>query len=349
MQKNNIITYVLIALMFTVTFLPMNQVAKVVLMAVVLALIVFFTRGTLYFIQANKQFNKNNFDKAMALYKKAVKAGISAKFMGTAGAIAIGMGETAWAIDVLTKAMKHVPKKEAKTLLPSLQTSLSMAYWVEGDVDKALEIAEGAYNSGYRDKNVYINLCTYYLEKEDLSSFRKLIKEYRNSSINSPALADLNAASMMLSGDWAKAKNILTQLFAKKDYHFPDPYVHLAQIELFYGNFSQALSVLQRGLDNCKFTKTSIIDQETMEKLIAIIKEPEKNAGYIMAINKDPLSLINGKIPAALENAVLSFEKEKVEAQVEKIERAVDVEEGDGEINTDLTDDDEEWLRKHTN
>lgn len=348
MQKNNIITYVLIALMFVVTFLPINQVFKLVGMAVVLILIVYFTRGTLYFIQANKQFNKSDFDKAMRLYKKAVKAGISAKFMGTAGAIAIGMGETAWAKEVLTKAMKKVPKKEI-TLLPSLQTSLSMAYWVEGDLDKAIELAETAYNNGYKDKNVFINLCTYYLEKEDLTSFRKLIKEYRNSSINnSPALADLNAASMMLSGDWAKAKNILTQLFEKKDFHFPDPYVHLAQINLFYGNFASALSALQRGLDNCKFTKTSVIEKETIEKLISIIKEPEKNAGYIIAINKDPLSLINGKIPSPIENATLTFEKEKVEEQIEKIEKAIETED-DGDINTDLTDDDEEWIRKHSN
>ncbi len=346
MKKHNIVIYALVASMFIITFLPINQIIKLVLMGLILAAIVFLGRGTWLFISANKHYNKGELDKSLALYQKAVKAGISSKYEITAGSIAVQMGKTEWAKEVLQDAIKTAPKKE-QNLIPSAQTALSMAYWLEGDLDKAIEIGEDVLESGYKDKNIYINLCTYYLEKEDLTNFKKLIKEYRSSNMKSPALTDLNAAAHMLNGEWIKAKNMLRQMMEKKDYQFPDPYVHMAQIHLFYGNFSQAIAELQKGISNCTFTCASIIKKETMEKLIELIKEPEKNAGYIMAINKNPLALINGNIPQPIENAVLSFEKEKIEEEMVAIDKGIEAEEDTGDINTELTDEDEEWIRRH--
>lgn len=333
--------------LFAVAFSPLPQVAKVIGMAIVLVLIVFLNRGSIYYARANSFYQKNDeasIKKAFALYQKAFKAGISSKFEITVGSIAIQIGELDYAKKVLNDAIATATKKEQNNKAVA-KTALSMAYWIEGDLDEAIRICEEVYNGGYKDCNIYINLLTYYLEKEDLANFRKLIKEYKSSTLKSPALTDLNAAYHILNGEWDKANTILRQMLESKDYPFADPYVHMAQIKLHYGQYAEARTLIQKSIDTCTFTKTAILTQDLLVKLVDLLTEPEKNAGYIVAINKNPLSLINGKLPLPIKDAVLTFE---VEPDFEKqIEETKTVEEG--EPNTELTAEDEEWLRSHSN
>ena len=65
--------------LFAVAFSPIPQIAKVIGMAVVLVLIVFLNRGSIYYARANSYYQKNDSEsikKAFGLYQKAFKAGI---------------------------------------------------------------------------------------------------------------------------------------------------------------------------------------------------------------------------------------------------------------------------------
>lgn len=340
MNKTNIPMYVLLALLVAVSLIPIANAVKLALMFLILVLILFFNRGSFYYANANKYYRKKteeDLKKAYTLYKKAYKVGVNSRYEVTIGSVAIQCGDMEFAKTALTHAINTAGKKE-KHLISLANTALSMAYWIEGNLDEAIRICESSYDQGYKDANLYINLSTYYLEKENLKDFNRLMREYSQSNIKSSALTDIYAAYNILNGNWKKAYNILTQLLDGKDYSFSDPYVHMAQIKLYYGKINEAISYLEQALEKAIFTKTAVIKEDMIKEFIAILKD--RKSGAILAINKNPLSLVNGKIPHSLPDGELEFELFKED------EIIPDEEDEDEEPNLELTEADERWLKK---
>jgi hypothetical protein len=354
LKKNTIIVYVLMAIMLLLAFVPVEKTIRIVGMLVTLLLVIVVNRGSLYYSQANKHYQKNTEEeraKSLALYKKAFKAGVSRRCDITIGSVAVQCGDDNFGQTVFESVIKGATKKE-DGVRQVAKTAMSMIYWLHGDLDKAIAICEEVIEAGYIDNNVYINYATYCLEKGDLAKFRSIIRDYKkNPKLKSPALSDLYAASLILNGEWAKAGNVITQMLDVKDYQFADPYVHMAQIKLHYGKFDEAGNYLKKAHENCMFTRTAIIKDDVILSLIDMLAEPEKNRGTIAAINKDPLALINGKIPAPIENPILTFDAEPDYKAAEKTEtgNTKSVENDNQEPNTDLTEEDEKWLQKHGN
>ena len=94
-----------------------------------------------------------------------------------------------------------------------------MYWWMKGDLDKAIELSEKALENGCRDKNLYVNLCTYLLEKGDYKEYRKYIKDCNDKSLATPAILDLEAAYYMIQKDWKKAGTYLTSLLKRQRQH----------------------------------------------------------------------------------------------------------------------------------
>lgn len=349
MQKQNILTYITLAIILATAFIPaIPQGVKIAIMGVGLALIVWSRRGAIYFTQANKKIMSQKSElvpKALTQYRKAIKAGIPVSYAVTIGSVFLQQGLTDEGMEILADAAKNAGKDKKNRHVALI--ALSMGYWIKGNIDEAIRLCEKVRDEGYSDRNIYINLTTYYLNKGDITAFRKTLRECRSKEIKAPAITDLEATSEILAGNWKDAGRILSEMLTSRDFKFADPYVHMAQVKIHYGTYSEAVHYLEKALEKCQFTQTAIIKEDTIKELVSLLKDEKSQAKLASAIDHTPLLLINGQIPAWQD--ALPFTPGETEPDYQEI---VQIEENteptdDDEAHTDLTADDEEWLKKH--
>ncbi len=317
------------------------------LVMIILALVLFLLprSGSVFFTSANKKLSagtEERIKEAMKLYVKAIKLGLPDNYLITAGSILIQNGYNAEGINALEKVIKN--KKQDMKLIGPAKAALSMAYWQEKQLDKAISLCEEVMASDYRDANLYINLSTYYLEKGDVEAFHKLAKEFEGDKamMKAPALIQLKSTDTILhEKNWDKAAKELEAMMDGKDYRFADPYVLYALVRMYFGKREEAISILKRCLEHSSFSNLAIIKKATIEKLIVNLEDDVKAPLQMTSCAEKPLTLINGILPELAEEAMV-FPEEKVE---QKSRKASKIQSED--INTDINEEDEEWLRKH--
>ena len=352
-RLNHVLTVLLAVVMLALAMVPMlpTAVTLIVMLLCVLG-ICFLKRGTFYYADANnKIYNKDsaNAGKIISNYKKALKAGIPYKKMLTAGAVLIQHGDKKEGREALHDIEKH---SGDQSLINQARIQLALSYYMDGELDMALELTDRSRESSYRDKNFYINGCTFYLKAGRISDFHSMVDEFRDNEKwnDSPAIRDLIAVDAMLSGSWKKASEILTGMVRKASYNFADPYMHLSQVKMHFGFWQEAVSTLKLGIEKSMFTPGAVIGREVCERAIAYLENAETRDAFIMGNEKDPLALVNGEMPRLIDSDEKVIEvdpglEEQIDLALE--EKAEDEEIPEGDVDTSLTDDDEVWLRKH--
>ena len=344
MNKNTIILVIALAIFLIITITPVPGAVKLCVMALSLLVIIWTRRSTFYFVTANKNYMSKDpakREKAIESYKKALQlGGLADNYTISAASLLIQNGQA----EIGKKALDDLAKKSGKSLqvVSNAKISASMALWIDKDLDGAISYIEDVKKTSYRDKNYYINGATYYLEKGDLNSFYALADEWKAKNINSPALKDLEAVREMLRGNWRKSANIINDILGLKSYTFADPYVHKAQIKMHYYKIGEAIEALKEALDNAQFNCCSVISKEVIEEAIYLLKNSEKARLLINGNEENPLALVNGLLPALSEKDFTVDEEKE-----EKVEKKVIIKEESNSANTELTDDDEEWLKAH--
>ena len=349
MNKNNIIIIVAIILIVAAfaVFGSNTTVQIIILLAALLALL-YTRRSTMYFARANKAYTAKKGD-CIQLYNKAVNAGLAYKYLVIAGTILIKEGAVESGKNALYKIINDRHFKDS-TIISQAKIALSMGYYQEQDYAKAASICEEVMNTDYRDKNLYINLSTYLLALCRLDDFYSLVDEFSSKSrLETPALADLQVTRCILQGDFIKAYQMLTSFMKQYTFNFADPYVHFAQVYMHYGEAGKAAEILRECLAKVLFEPIYIIPKDVIRLLIEKLSDPAAAAAVMAANNADPLALINGHMPqpysgeitfasfSEIEDSLKAEETEK-RRQKSLIERA---------HSTDLTDEDEQWLKKH--
>ena len=76
--------------------------------------------------------------------------------------------------------LEHLSNGNNPKTKDASKVSLSMYWWMKGDLDKAIELSEKALENGCKDKNLYVNLCTYLLEKGSIETTVTRAKEVRS-------------------------------------------------------------------------------------------------------------------------------------------------------------------------
>lgn len=311
--------------------------------------VIFASRGTFTFSKANRIISQRKPDfleKALPLYEKAVEQGIPEQYQLVAGTLMIQYGN----MEKGKAALEELFSSKDKKMVFQAKEGLSMYYWINKDTGRAIKLCEEAKEMGFKDKNLYINLGTYYLAKNRIHEFKLLMKESYKLKLDSPALVDMQAASAMLQGDYKKAGNLLKTIFDKMTPSYVDPFVHYAMVYLHYGEKNSAIEYLEKSLEVCSFANTSILSKDEVVELIIVLKSDDFGWAIVNAINENPLELINGKIPSykKLENKKASY-AELPAFKAETINRDDISERDENEPDTSLTDEDEEWLKKHNN
>ena len=350
MKKNkNLGLWLSLLIVLVILSLPIPNVAKFLLIALLLGAFLFWKRSILFYLQANRQVVKpdsSDWEKAWPLYQKAIKNGLPSGYVITAASMYLQRGDYTTGKEIIENYLQKQETNKDMGLVNISKTMVSMAYWMDGDLDKAIQTVKEVYESGYRDKNLFINYGTYALEKGDLDTARKLIKEAKELEKTSPGIFDNRGWLMILEGKWEEADELYLELVGKSP-RFPEPFVHYAQVKIHYGQVGEALVLLDRAV-NARFSNTSGMKKELLMQLKERLENPDTRRAAALEIDGNPKVVASGKIPLQMQE---SFEKEEGDYlsgfAEEPIQQVQTIEEEERLPNTELTEADLEYAKKH--
>jgi len=365
MKKMSTSSLVLLFAIVIILILQIPNGWKWALSGVLFAAWLLLKWGNVLYVAAYKEIsNGKATDKSWKKLQKALKLGIPDQFRLTAASLYIQKGD--WhegkrILDDFIAKPQRKTKNEKETqelagLVNVARTMRSMAFWLDGDLDGAIKEMEAAYESGYRDKNMYINYETYLLEKGDLETAKKLLEESEQFGKTSPGLQDNQGWYYLQTGDWDKALAIYGTLIDDNP-RFPEPYVHMAQIKIHYGAVKEALDLLTKA-KAARHTQTSSIKEPFIQALQDRLTDPKTRMVTAWSIDAQVKEVAKGVLPAMLENTYEPTEEDVLpgfEKPAEKSEDPVMIEEAkevrkedeDREPDTDLSSDDDAYLKSH--
>ena len=355
MDRNRVITYVAaMVIVLTVLFGNLDLASQAVILLLALAAIIWARRAYFYFIKANRIYSakdRSRYPEAMQWYIRTLKAGISPKYTVLASTILIQEGHPEQGRASLEKMITKGSVKD-EALIGQAKSALSLAFYVDRDYERALSLCEEVMKTKYRDNVLYINICTYYLALGRVKDFRRTVREFSQNRVTSPALLDLQIVYEMLGGNWKGAYVMLRTLFDKaSSFGFADPYVHMAQVWMHYGRSEEAVKMLDEALEKVTFRPVTIISRQFIQDLLSRLQDETSCNATMAACDSDPVSVINGWMPekAAPDDHRFASQQELEEAKQAAIEAPDTSDESidEKEPDTELNDDDEEWLRRH--
>lgn len=321
---------------------------SIALMVLAAVLLIIASRGTFYFSKASKVISQRKpgyVENAIALYEKAFKLGVPHQYNLVIGTVFLQHGD----IEKGREALEDVLNAKDKKLVFQAKEALSMYYWITKDLDKAIELCESAKEMNLKDRNLYINLGSYYLAKGRTKEFKSLIKEAFRTNMESVALIDLQAQYLIELKNFERAGNFLKALFDQATPSFVDPYLHYALVYMNYGEIDIAIKYLKDCLKIATFSNVSIFKSNDIEQMISYLENEETRWGFVKAALSDPISLFNGKMPSVEKN-VAKPEFESLPTFVaEGISQKEVNEKEEEEPDTSLNEEDEIWLQKHQN
>ncbi|MGE4584359.1 MAG: pilus assembly protein PilF [Sphaerochaeta sp.] len=349
-RTKNLGLWLFLLIVVIIFVLPIPLVARILIVVLFVAAILFRKRSVFYYLRANRKVtstNPSNWDLAWPLYRKAIDAGLEQTFVITAASMFLQRGDAKEGQAIIETYLAS-PKKHAPNLDNVAKTMVSMAYWMEGDLQKALDTVTEVYESGYRDKNLYINYTTYLLEQGDTKKAAALLDESQELEETSPGLKDNRGWILLQEGKWEKAEALYSVLVERKP-RFPEPYVHYAQVKIHYGLVGEALALLKQALE-ARFSNTSGIPKQMIESLTAALENPQTRRKTAKEIDADPLAVASGNAPKPIlqsfapeEGLVLDGFAPKVQKKAKKAENP----EEERMPNTELTEADIAYAKKH--
>ena len=304
---------------------------------------IYCLRGSYYLSKASgiiRNGKREKYGRASDLCMKALDAGLSESYMMAASSLLMQYGDREKARPVLERFLSS--KKEK--LRYHAEATLSQYYFMTGDPEKAIELAEDAERAGYSSRGLEINMLNYYLKAGRLDAFRSRLEEYDRKMPDVPALEDFRAVLHMAEGRFEEAGKTLFSLLGIWQPTFSDPYVHYAIIHMHYGERRKAIEMLERAKD-MQYTNMSLYPAPLIMKMIGILNG-DVAIPFMKAASENIMGLLNGVLPEYTENKEeASFPPEPdfsfYRTPGGRIRRH------EGEISTDLNDEDEEWLRRH--
>ncbi|MGE4525986.1 MAG: pilus assembly protein PilF, partial [Sphaerochaeta sp.] len=126
--------------------------SKILLLALYILGIIYLKRSVFYYVKANRKItseNQQDWDQAWPLYRKAIKAGLQKSFVVTSASMFLQKGDATEGKAILEQYLQSSTGKDPN-LDNIAKTMLSMAYWMDGDLQKAIQTVDQVYESGYR-------------------------------------------------------------------------------------------------------------------------------------------------------------------------------------------------------
>lgn len=345
-NKGMIIFIIFVTMMIGVTFLPVQTWAKIVTIIALAALFVFVRRSFVYFARAAKMLQKDSSNPLVwETFKKAIANGLDEERIQLVGSAFIQQGDADYGVQILEDL---VSKTKVESIKNEAITSLSMGYWRQGKIEKAIEILQNLEKDGYYDDNLTVNLQTYLLENGDLVEAKKLIDRCEKEGTETNGMLDNKGWYYIIKGDWKKASEIYTELAGERNAKFPEAYLHAAQVKVHEGDIDSALGFIDSCLSK-RFILTCGVKKDYVETLQLGLENPQTRESFAKAMDENQVLVSNGQVFPGYETAC-DFEREELEVSSEDDDNQIELDDDDDrEPNTDLDDedyDDEEYQQE---
>ncbi len=357
-NKKNLGLWISLLTILAIVALPTTTAVKIAIAFVVVGGFLFWKRSIFFYILGNRHLVKKDqqeWKKAWPLYQKALRSGLIPAYRITAASMYIQRGDANEGKAIIEAYLAETKKKEDKALTNIAKTMLSMVYWMQDEMQKATSLVKEVYDSGYRDKNLFINYGTYALEQGDLETAQMLVKEGSQYEKESPGIHDNHGWLCLLEGKWDEASELYTTL-VNRGPAFPEPFLHAAQVKIHYGKVGEAIALLDKALE-ARYSNTTSIRKETIRALKERLEDPKTRRAGALEIDQDTALVASGKLPKTIgktfeeepEYEISGFAKERVQVLPKNKQEAkkLEVLEDDYTPNTDLTEADLEYARKH--
>lgn len=344
----------IIVLMIAYTFfVDSSNEAKLIILIAGLVVLAVLNRGNAVYAKATKILTRKNpaeLESAVRLMEKALDLGCSENNTVIAATLVLQHGN----IEKAKKSLEEVKDSSSKNIRARAKTSLSMYYWLKGDLDTAIRLAEEAKEDNKKSANLYANLCTYYLAKNDRKSYKKTLAEAFHYNATSIALIDIQAIYFIISSDYKKAGVTLEKLFSQTKPGYSAPYIHYAMVYLKYGHVRDAINMLKDSLST-SFSNTSLLSEEEIESMIEGLENPDTRLKWVDAINNDRMLALKAELPRLRKIAYERSESDIIPGYPELpdfrddsfMAKEDELEDEREDVDTSLNAEDEAWLEKH--
>lgn len=354
-NKKNMGLWLSLLIILGIIVLPTTPQIKAGIGIILVGGFAFWKRSIFFYIQGNRHLVKKDpqeWHKAWPLYQKALRSGLIPAYRITIASMYIQRDDANEGKTIIEDYLADSKKKEDKALENIAKTMLSMVYWMQDDVDKAILMVKEVYDSGYRDKNLFINYGTYALEQGDLETARTLVEQGSQYEKESPGIHDNHGWLCLLEGKWDEADEVYATLIERGP-SFPEPYLHAAQVSIHFGKVGEAIELLEKAL-LARYSNTSSIHKETIRALKERLDDPKTRRAGALEIEQNTALVASGKLPKPLtktfeeeQGLVLSgFAKGKEKPKNKQGTKKLDLSEREDSPNTDLTEADLEYAKK---
>lgn len=353
--KNKIMMYGFVAAILAAFFIPgLETWSRFVIALLVCLLFIFLRRAYIFFVWGAKKLEKKD-PKCWNLFKKAVEAHLPYSQQVYLCTAFIKQGDAAYGIKLAEDIIAHSPgTPEAKTAT----VTLSMGYWVKGELDRAIALLEDLKATGFEDKTMDINLSTYLLEKGQIEKARQIIDDCESKETLSHGMMDNKLWAFILSGEYEKAIPLVSELMEERKPKFPEAYLHSAQVMVHQGRITKAVEYIEDAIEQ-HFSLNGTMGQDYLKKLSDGLQDSRNRLAYAYAMDQNAALVASGKdfdidlekgadFTEVTEEQVREESKAARETQPLKAGEPqkhviIDDLDDDREPNTELTDDDAEF------
>ena len=278
-----LIVILCIAAVFVV-FNYVNKIAGIVLLAVVIAGLLYFKWAEFLMIRGNGIYNSGNREKGLALMDKAYNTGKLKSAMVVYYSYCLireNMNEKAY--EVLDKYIEG--GKGTKGDICRAKHNKAILLWKDGRLDEAFEVMKEVHGE-MPATDTYGTLGLLYIEKAEKepaleAETMEFLEEAYDYNADDRTIADNMGTMYLKRGDLDKAEEVYKALLANPQ-PSPTPYYRYACVLEKKGNYEDAEDMLNKAL-RCSFTGVTVIKREDVtealervEKAYGAVKEEEE-------------------------------------------------------------------------
>ena len=242
--KNIITSFILPFAILYLGFRLFGNLGGALVMVGFIGYVVFRQRHVFLSNKARKLFAEGNVEEADIVMKKASTAAPkNAMIHSIYGFMLLKMGKVDEAEKNLELAKNLAKTDDEKN---SINSSVALLLWKKGLLDEAIHEME-VLTENYKTSATYSTLGFLYIEKGDMEKALEYNQEAYDFNSSNAVILDNYATVLFLRGDYEKAGNVFSELMSKQP-GFPDAYFNYASLKEKINQPEDALDLYKKAL-----------------------------------------------------------------------------------------------------
>lgn len=241
-----------------------------VVLLLALAYMIYRALPNLYILQANVAYNKADNNKCMALLEKAYQTGrMTAQNKVYYGYLALRIGKLDKAERLFQSALASSPDETSRM---QAKSNMALVLWKKKELPEAIELMEEVFET-YKNTAVYGSLGYFYILSGDLDKALEFNQEAYEFNSNDNVILDNLGQIYYLKRDYEKAAEMYEKLMERRP-EFPVPYYNYALVKLELGDKEGAITLMRQAL-TFRFTFIAGVSEDQIRNHLELLETEE--------------------------------------------------------------------------